>query len=937
MALQSGTQLGAYRIVGPLGTGGMGEVYLAQDTRLDRKVALKLLPAEVASNQDRMRRFILEAKAAASLNHPNIAHVYEIGEADGQHFIAMEFVDGLTLREKIHRERTELRKLLKYLQQVAEGLSKAHAAGIVHRDLKPDNIMIARDGYAKILDFGLAKLIEPQSPKGSESNASGETATAILAQHSTPGMVMGTVGYMSPEQAQGKIREIDHRSDIFSFGCILYEAATRQKAFEGKDLLDSLHKIVHAPTPQIKDFNAAAPVELQRIVRRCLAKDPEERYQTIKDVAIELKELRREIEDAPEVHRTNPPSSSAVAQVSTEGEPTGINTIAKSTAPTAEVSAAASTQTSSSAEYLVGSIKRHKTRAFLILSLLAIATLAAAFGVYKFLNKNESRPATSSQMKVMRLTSTGKVKRATISPDGKYAVHVVDDAGQQGLWIRQIATASNVNVLPPAEADYLGLTFSQDGNYVYYVRREKVGGKGTIYQMPTLGGSSRKIMEGADGAITLSPDGKRFAFMRNDFNQGESALIVANVDGSGERKLATRKEPEGFETEGLAWSPNGKVIACSGYFVSGDDAVGLIEVAVEDGREKRILPQKWGSIRSVAWLGDGSGLLMSAADKSSGYFYQIWYVAYASGEARRITNDLNSYSDVSLRADSNTLLTVQGDAISNLWIAPNGDSSRAQRITSGKHDGNMGVAWTPDGKIVHASRDWDISILDADGSNQKLLTIDEHNNRWVSVTPDGRYILFESWRKSASATAIWRMDIDGGNPKPLTGQGWASDPKGSPDGRWVVYELNASGKTTLWKTSIDGGEAKQLTDKVTEDPAISPDGKLIACFYYPDRQNVKIAVIPFEGGEPVFEFDVDQSIRDKTPGWTADGRAVTYVLNRGGVSNIWSQPLDGGKPVQLTDFKMDRIFAYDWSRDGKQLVLARGTISNDVVLISDFR
>nr|MBA3766124.1 serine/threonine protein kinase [Acidobacteriota bacterium] len=258
-----GQLVGHYKIVASLGKGGMGEVYLAQDTKLGRSVALKILPGDVASDGERMRRFTQEAKAAAALNHPNIAHIYEVGETGGTHFIAMEYVDGVTLGEKIHRERTPLGKLLKYLTQVAEGLAKAHAAGIVHRDLKPDNIMIARDDYAKILDFGLAKLVEPQRESGAESHASGEEATAILAQHSTPGMIMGSAGYMSPEQAQGKVRALDHRSDIFSFGCILFEAATGRKAFAGTDTLDSLHKIVHAPTPQIKDFNTVAPAELQ--------------------------------------------------------------------------------------------------------------------------------------------------------------------------------------------------------------------------------------------------------------------------------------------------------------------------------------------------------------------------------------------------------------------------------------------------------------------------------------------------------------------------------------------------------------------------------------------------------------------------------------------------------------------------------------------------
>jgi eukaryotic-like serine/threonine-protein kinase len=316
--LSASTSLSHYRIVSKIGAGGMGEVYLAHDTKLDRKVALKILPADLAANQDRMRRFVQEAKAAAALNHPNIAHIYEIGEHDGTHFIAMEFVEGVTLREKIHRERTELRKLLRYLQHVAEGLAKAHAAGIVHRDLKPDNIMITHDGHAKILDFGLAKLLEPQHPPGISNASTGEDATAIMKQQSTPGMIMGTVGYMSPEQAQGKTNEIDQRSDIFSFGCILFEAVTGKKPFEGDSIVKSLHSLIYEPAPQIKDLNPSAPSDLQRIIRRCLAKDKEERYQTIKDVAIELKELRRELERNVDSDTTAPPPVSSEGARSTD-------------------------------------------------------------------------------------------------------------------------------------------------------------------------------------------------------------------------------------------------------------------------------------------------------------------------------------------------------------------------------------------------------------------------------------------------------------------------------------------------------------------------------------------------------------------------------------------------------------------------------------------
>jgi serine/threonine-protein kinase len=365
MTITVGTRLGRYEIHSKIGAGGMGEVYLAQDAELDRKVALKILPTNVTANQDRMRRFVQEAKAAAKLNHPNIAHIYEIGEADGVNFIAMEFIDGQTLREVIHRGQTDLPKLLRYLQNTAEGLAKAHAAGIVHRDLKPDNVMITRDGHAKILDFGLAKLIEPQQTSIPSNDAVTEAATAILQAHSAPGVVLGTVGYMSPEQAQGKTNEIDHRSDIFSFGCILYEAVTGHKAFEGRDAIDSLNKIIREPVRPISDFRPEAPNHLQRIVRRCLAKDPDERYQTIKDIALELKELRREL--AIELHTSVPPAISASKRSSDQH-----STVDRAFSDTVS----AQQPHVSSAEYILSEIKQHKNAAivlsFVVLGIVAV-------------------------------------------------------------------------------------------------------------------------------------------------------------------------------------------------------------------------------------------------------------------------------------------------------------------------------------------------------------------------------------------------------------------------------------------------------------------------------------------------------------------------------------------------------------------------------------
>jgi len=345
----------------------MGEVYLARDTQLDRVVALKILPAEVSSHRERMDRFIREAKSAAALNHPNIAHIYEIGEQHGVNFIAMEFIDGQTLRQAI-RNQTELRRLLRYLQHAADGLAKAHAEGVVHRDLKPDNIMITRDGHTKILDFGLAKLMEPQ-----DAPVDSEMETAL---QSIPGVIRGTVGYMAPEQARGETKLVDHRSDIFSFGCLLYEAATGRRAFAGKDQIDSLHKIVHGPTPLIREANPNAPEELQRIIRRCLAKDREDRYQTIKDVAIELKEIRRDMETAG-INTSIPPVTGTLAGTShsaldsyTPGsdQQTSIPPASLATAPP------------SSAEYIVRGIKQHKLAA--VLAVLAIAAVIVASAAY---------------------------------------------------------------------------------------------------------------------------------------------------------------------------------------------------------------------------------------------------------------------------------------------------------------------------------------------------------------------------------------------------------------------------------------------------------------------------------------------------------------------------------------------------------------------------
>jgi serine/threonine protein kinase len=937
MTLAAGAKLGRYEIRSKIGEGGMGEVYLVEDTRLHRKVALKILPNDLAANQDRMRRFEQEATAAAALSHPNIAHIYEIGEAEGVNFIAMEFIDGLTLRELIHGKQTELSKLLRYLQNAAEGLAKAHTAGIVHRDLKPDNIMITRDGHAKILDFGLAKLIEPQGYSGQKPDREGglsELATAMMQQHSTPGAVLGTVGYMSPEQAQGKIDEIDHRSDIFSFGCILYEALTRHKAFEGTDAIDSLNKIIREQPKPIANFNPDVPYDLQRIVRRCLAKDPEERYQTIKDVAIELKEVRRELQGHAGNDATVPPAPTA-GSTSHEG---GDAAVLTSLSPTP------SSTHPSSAEYIFDEIKQHKTFASVVVALLALVVAGIGYGIYKWTAK-QSRPPSFQSVKFQRLTTSGKASDAAISPDGKWVAHVKSDAGQQSLWLRQVVTTSDTQIVPPSPLNYYGVTFSKDGTYIYYLLGEPGTVLRTLYQVPALGGASRKVIENVTSPVSLSPDGARLAFMRVSIVRGETALVVANADGTSERQVAVRKVTNGpYTSGGPSWSPDGKRLASSVMVGPPSEAVAgniVVEVQVESGVERPITSDKWppaAGTGEIAWLTDGSGLVVIAIDQGTSS-NQLWHISYPGGEVRKITNDLNNYTRLSLTADSSALVTVQTEGEMNLWVAPQADAGRAKQISSGRSDGQAGLSWMPDGKIVYTSRGsgfGDIWSIEQDGKNQKQLTANAHANFYPWATPDGRYIVFTSTR-ARSTRSIWRMDPDGGNLKQLTEGPGDLSPQSSPDGRWVVFHSSRTGSFRLWKVSIDGGEPVRLNDRITFNPTVSPDGSLIACFYREDQPNApaKVAVIPFAGGDPVKVLNIPHSV-SPVLGWTPDARALTYIDTINGVSNIWSLPLDGGKPVQLTEFKTDQIFWFDLSRDGKQLALSRGTQTSDVILIKDF-
>ncbi|MDQ3257944.1 MAG: DPP IV N-terminal domain-containing protein, partial [Acidobacteriota bacterium] len=573
-----------------------------------------------------------------------------------------------------------------------------------------------------------------------------------------------------------------------------------------------------------------------------------------------------------------------------------------------------------------------------IVAALALAAfVVAAVGFALWVKRSDTgRQTPLASMKITRLANTEKSEQVAISPDGKYIAHVISSAGQRSLWVVQVATNSSMQKIPPAAVAYGGLTFSKDGDYIFYVNN------GELYQIPVLGGEARRILAGVSGAISFAPDGGRFAFVRS-LDTGETALMIANVNGDEERTLATRKKPEFLSSAGPSWSPDGNLIACSWGMTAGQREMGIVGVEVATGREKQITDQKWQVVERVAWLSDGSGLIAPAEETVAGPL-QIWHIPYPVGEARRITSDLNNYGDLSLTADANNLVTIQFEQRSSLWIVPNGEPSQAKPLASGKHDLYRAISLTHDGRILYPSNaggNRDIWIMNADGTNQKQLTANAGQNLQPSASRDGRYIVFLSNRAKTGAFNIWRIDMDGGNPTQLTHGSGEVQPSCSPDGRWVVYSQGGPEtgpeKKTVWKVPIDGGEPVRLTNTPANGPAISPDGKLIACWYKQDAASPwKIALIPIEGGPPVKTFNVTRTSNFRLR-WTPDGQAISYINTRDGVSNIWSQPISGGgPPKQLTQFTSEQIEAFDWSAEG-QLICSRGHNARDIVLITGFR
>jgi Tol biopolymer transport system component/DNA-binding winged helix-turn-helix (wHTH) protein len=565
-----------------------------------------------------------------------------------------------------------------------------------------------------------------------------------------------------------------------------------------------------------------------------------------------------------------------------------------------------------------------------------------AFAAYRWLAS--SRPPPPFQTKTIRkLTTAHQATHPALSPDGHLVAYVQEEAGRQSLWLGQAATTNRVPLTPPAEVYMKGVSFAPDGQFVYFTVLNKGAQESELHAVSILGGAVRKIAHDVDSAVTFAPAGKQFAFIRNYPLQGESALFLAKADGTNERRLAVRKSPNHFSTEGPAWSPDGNVIAISvSHGKPGENFMQVVTINVADGREQPVGAQTWYAAGEVAWLRDGSGLVVSVWDQTAPVFAdQIWHLAYPGGAARRVTDELTNYEGVTSAAKADVLAAWRSERRSHFWLVPANNSAQATRLNfnlSDNYSQLFGLDVAPAGQLLfgsHRSGNADLWALNAEGAGQRQLTSDAQREVMPMASPDGRYVVYVA--VAGRTPHIWRRDADGSNPKQLTNGPGENLPSLTPDGQWVVFSSRAPGQH-IAKVSIAGGAPIGLVSHVSSRPVVSPDGQWIACLYLDEEHNrIELALVPSAGGAATKIFRGLPRPDWDSFKWSPDSRALTFIQTQNGVSNLWLKPIDDSPPQQLTDFNSDRIFRFAWARDGKYLACERGEDLKDIVLISDFR